>query len=564
MKFLQKNNFLILIILLAAVLRFTGITFNPPSLNWDEVSHGYNAYSILKTGRDEWGKSFPTIFRAYGDYKLPSYIYLTAVSEAIFGLNAFAVRLPSVLAGIATVLFTYLLAKELFGKRIALVASLLIAVEPWSLFLSRAAFEANLALFLFISGTYFFFKGFSRTTYYLLPATFLLGLTVWTYNSYRIFTPLMIVVLLVTFRKKLKSIYKKSHTTCYLLLATLLAFLVPMFWQLINPSGQVRYEWVAIIDQGAVNQINEARVNSDLPGFMPVLLHNKATYFTKSFISNYFSHFSPKFLFFKGGSHYQFSVPGYGLLYWLNLPFFLIGLFDLGKQIRFSKSAKLLFFWLFLAPIPSSLTREAPHVLRAITMLPIPMIISAYGLVSFSAWLKSRLHTTYYILLASYLIVLAGFAEDYLGTYFTKYRTDYSWAWQYGYKQVIQYTKEHGKNYDKIIVTKKYGEPHEFFLFYWPWDPQKYQHDCSLIRFYQSKWYWVDGFDKFYFINDWEIPEEGKIFILESGLGVDCVAEDDCLLITSPNNYPKGWRKIKTINFLDDQPAFEIYDHKKI
>src|SRR3990172_13365559 len=140
--FILKNLFLVLIVIAAFALRIAAIDKVPPSLNWDEVSHGYNAYSILKSGKDEWGASFPLIFRAYGDYKLPVYIYLTAISEFFFGLNAFAVRLPSVLAGVGTVIFTYFLVKELFKNYPQLtiynllpaITSLLVAVEPWSLF----------------------------------------------------------------------------------------------------------------------------------------------------------------------------------------------------------------------------------------------------------------------------------------------------------------------------------------------------------------------------------------------------------------------------------------------
>src|SRR5512146_3517555 len=95
-KILEKiDPYLFVIIIAAALLRFINLNAMPPALNWDEVSHGYNAYSILTTGKDEWGVSFPTIFRAYGDYKLPAYIYLTAVSEKFLGVDAFAVRLPS-------------------------------------------------------------------------------------------------------------------------------------------------------------------------------------------------------------------------------------------------------------------------------------------------------------------------------------------------------------------------------------------------------------------------------------------------------------------------------------
>src|SRR5438477_12751586 len=100
---IDKYIFISLIVLFAFVLRIVNLANVPSSLNWDEVSHGYNAYSILKTGKDEWGFALPTIFRAYGDYKLPVYIYVTAVSEFFFGLNEIAVRLPSVIAGTLSV-----------------------------------------------------------------------------------------------------------------------------------------------------------------------------------------------------------------------------------------------------------------------------------------------------------------------------------------------------------------------------------------------------------------------------------------------------------------------------
>ena len=68
---------LILIFIFGFILRSIYIDKFPPSLNWDEVSHGYNAYSLLKTGRDEWGSFLPLIFRAYGDYIPVSYTHLT-------------------------------------------------------------------------------------------------------------------------------------------------------------------------------------------------------------------------------------------------------------------------------------------------------------------------------------------------------------------------------------------------------------------------------------------------------------------------------------------------------
>lgn len=563
------------IVLLAAFLRFYALKSIPPSLNWDETSHGWNAYSLLKTGADEWGVKLPIIFRAFGDYKLPIYIYLTAFSELLFGLNSFAVRLPSVLAGIGTVVVTYFLCLELFNnlkfktlnpKLIGIIASLLVAIEPWTLFLSRPAFEANVALFFFVSGVFFFLKSIRKhCIYHILLSTVFFGLTVWTYNSYRIFTPLFLGFLVWLYKSELVALWKKNKRLSTYNLLLIAFFFVPMFYQLLNPVGQARYGWVSILDSGAIAQIEDQR-RSGCTRFVC----NKVTYFTQAFGKNYISHFSGDFLFFKGGSHYQFSIPGYGLLYSVNSILLISGLIYLLWNLVQGKHRELLgrrpwliiLFWFFVSPSASSLTREAPHALRTITMLPVPMILSSIGLLAFISCLKGK-KIFYYLLMSSYTIIIAIQFYIYSDIYFKYYPKQFSYAWQYGYKEAVQYIKENYNNYDKIVMTKKYGEPHEFVLFYWSWDPAKYQNDQSLNRFFQTNWYWVDSFDKFFFVNDWEIQDRDREFELESKKIVDCKPESfSCLLVTSPGNVSDGWKKLKTINFLDGRPAFEIYDNR--
>ena len=107
---------LIGIVILAAVLRLWQLGNIPPSPDWDEVALGYNAYSIMQTGRDEFGKFIPVVLRSFDDYKPALYAYLTIPSILIFGLNTFAVRLPSAIFGIISVIATYFLAKELFSN----------------------------------------------------------------------------------------------------------------------------------------------------------------------------------------------------------------------------------------------------------------------------------------------------------------------------------------------------------------------------------------------------------------------------------------------------------------
>lgn len=554
LKRIRSNLSIILIVTVAFVLRVSQTSFLPPALNWDEVSHGYNAYSILKTGRDEWGKTFPIIFRAYGDYKLPVYIYLTVISEFFFGLSELAVRLPSILAGTLSVLFTYLLVRKLFTKNsLALIAAFLMAIEPWSLFTSRIAVEANVAVFLIITGVFFFLKG-TRNFKFLILSIIFLGLSVWTYNSARIFVPFLLVSLLLIYKDGVMRLKKRI---AYLALPFAIFFL-PMFYQLVSPSGIARYSWVEILDDGSSALIVENRAKIALPAPFPRLISNKATFFVGKFVTNYFSHFSPDFLFFKGGSNYQFSLPGHGLLYLVGLPFFIFGLVVSLKNYGREKWAQLILFWLVLAPIPSSLTRESPHALRALVILPLPMLITGLGLHTIYNWLEKRKVGLVFVVIYA-VFILAG-VENYAKDLVFNYRPNYSWSWQFGYKEVVSYVKDNYDKYDRIVMTKKYGEPHEFILFSWPWEPSKYMNDKNLVRFYQSNWHWVDSFDKFFFINDWQIPKTGQMFIAESKNELDC-SELKCLFVTSPGNVPLGWNKLETVNFLDGKPAFEILEN---
>ena len=91
------------IVILAAVLRLSFLGSVPLSLNWDEVSMGYTAYSLGLTGRDEWGEPLPIFFRSYGEWKSAVYIYLLVPLIKIFGMSAWVVRLPSALMGILAV-----------------------------------------------------------------------------------------------------------------------------------------------------------------------------------------------------------------------------------------------------------------------------------------------------------------------------------------------------------------------------------------------------------------------------------------------------------------------------
>src|SRR3989344_2642332 len=103
---------LIIILLFGLFLYLYKISEIPNGFYVDEAAPAYNAYSILLTGRDEYGKAFPLLFRSIRSYNTPIFIYSLVPSIALFGLNIFSVRLVSVLFGLASGIVFYFLIKS--------------------------------------------------------------------------------------------------------------------------------------------------------------------------------------------------------------------------------------------------------------------------------------------------------------------------------------------------------------------------------------------------------------------------------------------------------------------
>lgn len=539
----QKIWLVLLLLILAGALRFYRLNILPPSLNWDEVSHGYNAYSILKTGKDEWGVRFPLLFRAFGDYKLPVYVYLTVLSEAVFGLSAWAVRIPSALAGVGSVFIFYLLVRKLFGDFwLAWVAAFLLAVSPWDLFLSRAALEGNMALFLVLLGVFCLEKkrfgvGFAA-----------LALSLQTYYVARMFVPLFLVGwLIIGGRQRLKEVVNKGWVGLGLLALSLGI----AGYQTVLGHGAARYGLISLIDQGTVARIGQIRATIPLRGPFPRLFVNKLTVGVVLFFRNYLEHFSPTYLFTSGGTNFQFSLPGYGLLYPIDFLFLAIGIFSfVGRYLKehgeTRVNAMLVLWWLTCGPVASSLTRDAPHPLRSLVLLPAVLVIVGFGV----AWAIRQAGRQRRYLSGLIIIIFVFVHGLYLFDFWTRYNDyarKFSWVWQYGYAQVVESVKARYSDEKVIAVSKKYGEPHEFFLWYWPWNPARYQGDPRLVRYFRSDWYWVDSFDKLLFVNDWEVKQKESSFVIPG----------ETLLVTSPGNY-SGGSLVKTIRFLDGTSAFDV------
>lgn len=545
---LKIKIIILFIITLAFILRFYKVSEIPPSLNWDEVSIAYNAYSILQTGRDEWGEAWPVHFKAYGEYKLPAQIYASIPGIAIFGLNELGVRITPVIYGTATVLLLFFIGRAIFQSiSIGIISAFLLAVSPWHIHLTRASFESSFALFWVVLGIWFLVKGLQNSKW-LIWSMIPLAISVYTYNSARVFTPLFILSFLFIFRDRIFEI-KKQVLVALAVLAILFLPLIPYY---LSGEGNARYKLVSVADDpGLLWRINEARGASVLPGFLPRLVHNKITYVSKTVATNYLSHFTPDFLFISGAPHRQHHVQKIGELYLFQAPFLLIGLYFMFKQRQ--RFRWLIGSWILLAFVPVSVTGDSiPHALRTLIVVPAFQLLTALGIYSVYNLIKKR-HLVRNLYLLLIITVTTVSVALYLQNYHTVYAKLYSRDWQYGYKEAVAFVKQHEDEYDEIIFSRHYGEPHMFTLFFLGYDPVKYQDDPNLVRYETHDWVWVLRFGKYYFP---DLGDKGTRFR-------DIAAEKPgkkLLFIGKSDDFPEEHHRLKKINFLNGDSAFDIVE----
>lgn len=458
-RLLLPKFLLVLICLFFLLTRFYKIVEIPPSVYWDEASIGYNAYSVIQTGKDEWGKFLPIHFRAFGEFKLPVYIYSVVPFVKIFGLNAFSVRLPSVLFSLGIVILIFFLAKKLSGNaKVGLFSSFFVSISPWLFIFSRTGYEATAGLMFYLLGTLLFLQKINGRFLFFALASFVLS--AYSYNSFRIISPLTILILMICRKDEIKEIFKKDLVYMILGVVLLLLSSIPIFRLYMYDAGSSRIQAI---------------------GASPT-----------AFVRNYFSHFSPDFLILHGDKNLRSQQSGFGQLYLPELILLPLGLLYICRSK--SKYRLLPLVLLILGPIPAAITKESPHALRAISAVPFISIISANGVVALGLWIKKA----NIVNLVVVLIFLACFANYFLN-FLNIYPRESSKDWQYGYKKIYEDFGDKFDQYKEIVISDQYAQPYIFVLFYLKYDPLKFRQE--VIRNSVSEWGFstVKKFGKFEF-----------------------------------------------------------------
>lgn len=483
------------IFLIGLILRFYRISDIPVSLYWDEVSAAYNSFSILHSGKDEFGKTLPLLFRAFEDYKTPANIYLMTIPIALFGLNEFSARFTSAILGSFLVILTFFLVRELFGNKlkvygrdlpvdyIGLVSAFLLAISPWSLQFSRTGFEANSGLFFAVLAITLFLRGInkkSNISYFISMASF--SMSLYFYRSLWIFVPLMLAGLFFIFRKEL--VDRKNLKNTIIGIVIFIILILPFTTTMISKEGMTRTRQVNVISNSIDKTFENAKLQDSAGNtLLSRIVYNRRIAYAEIIIGNYTKHFRPGFLFLRGDGNGRHSVEGMGVMYIWETIFLLVGLFLLMHINK--KTRNTLLIWLIIAPIPAALSIPSPHALRSLNMLPVLQILTAFGLVFIFYYLKGKLRIGYVIFLA---VIIALYFSRYLFAYYDYTAIKKSADWADGYKQLATYVFENENDYEKVIISGHFWQPYVYFLFYKSYDPKLFQEKGS-----------KSGFDKYIF-----------------------------------------------------------------
>jgi 4-amino-4-deoxy-L-arabinose transferase-like glycosyltransferase len=479
-----------IIVGVALYMRFYALADIPASLYWDEVSHGYNAYSIAHTGRDEYGEFYPLLFQAYYDYKFPAYIYLSAVVIKLFGLSEFTTRFVSAFLGSLTVLFLYFLTQELlqyFARKksehytkntsivVALIAASLLAISPWHIQFSRAAFEANAGLFFIVAGLWLLIKGVKQTTFYYV-GVLLLAISMYFYRSILVVTPLLLIATLIVFYLPIYN--KKRITIIFLGLGLFILASFSILLASFSPAGLKRAQEVNIFTNSSEEVAQSAqKIQQSGDTVLSRVIYNRRVVYAQKIITNYSSHFNPSFLFITGDQNARHKSYGMGQIYLWEFPFLLLGIVVAWKISR--RLGIFLLCWLLVAPIPASITLNTPHALRTLNIVPVLYILISLGVTSI--WLYYPTFRKVYVPIVS--IIASIFFMYYVTSYYAMYRTVSAHAWGDGYKQLVHYMSKNKKNYDKAVISGYYWQPYAYFLFYERVNPQEYQANGDKTKF---------------------------------------------------------------------------------
>lgn len=362
----------LLIFMIAAycmlIMRFLFLEYVPPSLYVDEISAVSNAICFSENLRSVKTDAvlplfFPTDY--YAGVNELGFIYPLALWGTLFGFSIFSIKFFTASIASLACFGTAKIASVIFGRDVGRYVLLLSFLSPWAYHSSKLTWDATILPTYIVWAIYFFIRRHKETDLYIALVLFVLGL--YTYSAGRVAVPLLVFIFTVQ-QVVLKQRPLRSFVLFYLI--CILSFSAVCYHMIYGRlSGRI----------AAVSIFSSYYRETHHLSSIYLLL--------KTFLQNFFLHFSPYFLFIDGDHiNYRHSTKHFGVLSWAQAISLMGGgaalIYHYCKGRRFSAdflNLLIIFLCIGVGVLPAASTWDSlPHALRSCVSWPFFCILTGY------------------------------------------------------------------------------------------------------------------------------------------------------------------------------------------
>ncbi len=372
------------------------------------------------------------------------------------------------------------------------------------------AHETNLMTLLILCGLLLILHS-RKHPILLLFSSISFAASLYTYHSARVFVPLLVLLTLTLWRKRVKN----NSGMWFAAAVLLIIFLLPLARQYLGGEGLARVRGVSLWnDPGVILKINEFRgqLSQEFSPQISRFISNKATIYPVIFLRNLAKELDPRFLILHGDPNGIYNTPNVGIMLWVEPLLIIAGLLFFRRTNR--KIATWLFFGLIFGLIPDALTRYGPSSARIHVLIPFTAFLAGVGFV----YLSKK-----HYLAGFFLIFIISFNSWWFwNQYIRAIPKIHANTWQIGTKEMIQKTALLAPQYGKVWISRSgWGWIH--LVFHTKYDPQILQKEIKASPRNDLGFWWVSDIGIYHL--DWlpKMLEPGTLYIarpteFESGI----------------------------------------------
>ncbi len=461
----EYKRYFWIILIAAFAVRIIAIAGIPAGINQDEAMGAMDAWALSQYGTDRFGIFLPVHFTAWRYSQMSVLLAYTMIPFIkVLGFNIYAIRLPMVLVSTMGIALIYLISKKFFSEKTSLAIMALTAINPWHFMQSRWALDCNLFPHVFLLGFYLLLLGLEKKRYlYLAMVAF--GLTFYCYGIAVYSVPVFLFVYAAWCLKKKQFSFKDILISIVIFLAVASPEIITM----------------------ALNVLHLPTIETPLftmPFFPESTRGNDILFMNFSFAQlgkNILSMI--KYVFVQMPDSLFNTLPAFGPLYHVSIPFVLIGIVQFTRRLFGEKDVKKqtldLALWGFLITgIWVGIITYEVNVNR-INIIFYPLImLCGYGIWQTMEWCGKHGKK----LRNAMIVIYSVFGIGFFAQYFTDFADDIQMYFNVDFLEITE-TADEMEEYDSLYITSNMG---------WQTNPDMAeiltQYSCRIdAQYYQEK-----------------------------------------------------------------------------